>query len=169
MFIKEESFGNKKNKFTQHAEKLTSYIRENIPVLQSLDIKVISLKESEIKISAPLYENRNHYGSAFGGSIATVGIVAGWAILQYKIFEEELPAKLVIQQSNTKYLSAVMEDFHAHTVINPDEWASFKESFYSKGKARLKVTTQIVSGGKIAAKQEGLYVALQSRNNKNDF
>ncbi|MDZ7767274.1 MAG: YiiD C-terminal domain-containing protein [Melioribacteraceae bacterium] len=92
MFIKKEEVSKQTEKFAADAKKLNEYILSNIPILSSVNLSVTDLTEDSIKLSAPLYENRNHYGSAFGGSIATIGIVAGWAILTYKIKEEKVPA-----------------------------------------------------------------------------
>ena len=76
MFVKKDGFPGKYGKYFLSKEVLTEYIVFNIPILNSVGLEVSELTENKIKISAPLFDNRNHYGLAFGGSIATPGIVA---------------------------------------------------------------------------------------------
>ena len=161
MFIKNETFSKQTEKYINDAKTLTAYILDNIPVLNHIKLTVSELSENTIKLTAPLYENRNHYGSAFGGSIATIGIVAGWAILTYKIHEEKVPATLVIKNSHTEYKRPVKDEFSAEVIIKPAEWEQLKSKFAEKGKAGLEVTSRIISRGEICAEQKSVYVCIQ--------
>ena len=161
MFVNEEDYPKKNEKFIGDEEELTQYILNNIPILNSVNLTVEDLSESSIKLSAPLYENRNHYGSAFGGSIATIGIVAGWAILTYKIREEKIPTTLVIKNSHTEYMRPVKENFYAEVRIEPADWENLKTKFTEKGKAGMEVTSRIISNGEICAEQKSVYVCIQ--------
>lgn len=160
MFIKKEEFSNQLDKYTADAKTLTEYILENIPILNYTKIEVTELTENSIKLSAPLYENRNHYGSAFGGSIATIGIVAGWAILTYKIKEEKIPTTLVIKNSHTEYKRPVKDEFYAEVIIENSDWQNLKDKFSEKGKAGMELTSKIISNGEICAEQKSVYVCI---------
>jgi thioesterase domain-containing protein len=161
MFIKNEEFPKKSEKFIGDEEELTQYILENIPILNSVSLSVSDLTENSIKLTAPLYENRNHYGSAFGGSIATVGIVAGWAILTYKIKEEKVPTTLVIKNSHTEYKRPVKDEFYAEVIIDNTDWQKLKNKFSEKGKAGIEVTSKIISNGEICTEQKSVYVCIE--------
>ncbi len=161
MFIKEEEFPKKNEKFVGDEEELTQYILDNIPILNSVKLTVEDLSRNSIKLHAPLHENRNHYGSAFGGSIATIGIVAGWAILTYKIQEEKVPTTLVIKNSHTEYMRPVKDEFYAEVDIEEKDWEALKNKFNSKGKAGMEVTSRIISNGKLCAEQKSVYVCIQ--------
>lgn len=161
MFIKKEEFSVRSEKLVKDAKELTKYILSNIPVLTSVNLTVTELTENSISLTAPLYENRNHYGSAFGGSIATVGIVAGWAILTYKIKEEKVPTTLVIKNSHTEYMRPVKDEFYAEVKIDDENWKTLKNKFAEKGKAGLEVTSRIISNGEICAEQKSIYVCIQ--------
>jgi thioesterase domain-containing protein len=163
MFVKKDGFPGKYGKYFLSKEVLTEYIVSNIPILHSVGLEVSELTENKIKISAPPFDNRNHYGSAFGGSIATLGIVAGWAILTYKIKEENIPATLVIKSSNTEYLLSVKDKFYAEVTIEEPKWESLKTKFAEKNKAGMEVTAEIISEGKVCARQKSVYVCLNSK------
>ena len=158
MFVKNEEFPGKSGK-----EVLSEYIVTNIPILHSVGLDVKVLTENKIKISAPLFDNRNHYGSAFGGSISTLGIVAGWAILTYKIKEERVPTTLVIKNSHTEYILPVTDTFYAEVEVDDNAWETLKTKFTEKGKAGIEVTANIISDGKVCAKQKSVYVCLKPR------
>lgn len=163
MFVKKDGFPGKYGKYFLSKEVLTEYIVSNIPILHSVGLEVSELTENKIKISAPLFDNRNHYGSAFGGSIATLGIVAGWAILIYKIKEENIQATLVIKSSNTEYLLPIKDNFYAEVSIKEIDWEKLKTKFISKQKAGIEVTADIISEGKVCARQKSVYVCLNPK------
>ena len=161
MFINKEEIPGQHGKYFLSKEVLSEYIVTNIPILRSVGLDVSELTNSKIKLSAPLFDNRNHYGSAFGGSIATVGIVAGWAILTYKVKEEKIPTTLVIKSSHTEYLLPVKEDFYAEVEVNEQDWETLKSKFEAKGKAGIEVTAKIISGGNVCAEQKSVYVCIK--------
>lgn len=163
MFIKKEDFSSNYGKYFMSKEVLSEYIVTNIPILRSVGLDVNELLENHIKISAPLVDNKNHYGSAFGGSIATVGIVAGWAILTYKIKEERVPATLVIKSSHTDYIRPVKNNFHAEVTIDEEAWESLKTKFETKGKSGIEVISNIISDGEICAEQKSVYVCIPKK------
>lgn len=160
MFIKKEEVSKQTEKYAADAKKLNEYILSNIPILTSVNLSVTDITENSIKLFAPLYENRNHYGSAFGGSIATIGIVAGWAILTYKIKEEKVPATLVIKSSHTEYKRPVKDEFYAEVKIENNDWENLKTKFTEKGKSGLEVTSRIISNGEVCAEQKSVYVCI---------
>lgn len=164
MFVKNEELSGEHGKIFISKEDLTEYILANIPILHSVGLKVTELTKSKIKISAPLYDNRNHYGSAFGGSIATLGIVAGWAVLTYKIKEEKVPAILVIKNSHTEYIKPITENFDAEVIINNADWESLKSKFALNGKAGIEVTAKIISNGIVCAEQKSVYVCIKPKS-----
>lgn len=163
MFVKKEDFSGKTGKYFLSKEVLSEYIVTNIPILHSVGLDVKVLTENKIKISAPLFDNRNHYGSAFGGSISTLGIVAGWAMLTYKIKEGRVPATLVIKSSHTEYLLPVKDNFHAEVEVDDGDWKTLKTKFTEKGKAGIELTSKIISDGKVCAEQKSVYICLKPR------
>ena len=112
MFIKKENADYNEQKLLEAAE-LKAYIRNNIPLTDFMDFDIDELSNHYIKVSAPIKANGNHYGTAFGGSIATLGILSGWALLQSKMNKERVNAVIVIKQSTTKYIAPGLTDFEA--------------------------------------------------------
>ena len=140
---------------------LQNYFRSNIPVADFMNFKVEDLKPYSVKLSAPLKPNYNHYMTAFGGSIATLGILAGWAILHFKTVEEKIRCVLVIQESNMKYLRPSNNDFEAVSdSLDEKQWDDFKSKLLSDGKAKISMMTNLYSEGKLIATHKGTFVGI---------
>ncbi|RYG68370.1 thioesterase, partial [bacterium] len=69
-----------------------------------MDIHVEVASPARILLSAPLPPNLNHRGTAFGGSISSLAILAGWSWLWVMLRERAVLPELVIQTAKTDYL-----------------------------------------------------------------
>ena len=160
MFVKKETAENGKLKTTK-AEELKSYIRGNIPLTDFMDFNIDELTDYSIIVSVPIKPNGNHYNTAFGGSIATLGILCGWALLHSKMIEEKVNGTIVIKQSNTKYIAPARTDFQASCEdLTFEKWQNFKTDLAQNGKAELTLHSVLISDGNLTAKQESVYVGL---------
>lgn len=141
------------------AEALTRFLRQSIPVLASVELRALVANPQRVVLSAPLAVNRNHHQTAFGGSLALVGIVSGWALLHVALQAEGLKARLVVQKSEIDYRLPVAEDLVAET-LRPDEaWPAFVERLRSRGKARIDLLTRIGAAGADGVQLTGTYAA----------
>ena len=160
MFIKKENVDYRESKLHEAVD-LKTYIRKNIPLTDFMDFNIDELSDYSIKVSVPIEANGNHYGTAFGGSIATLGILSGWALLQSKMNKERINATIVIKQSTTNYITPGLADFEAECAdLSKEKWEEFKTSLLQNGKATLTLHSQLNSKGKLIAKQESIYVGL---------
>lgn len=145
---------------------LEKFIRENVPLTEFMNLTVEELNELSVKVSIPFKPNGNHYGTAFGGSISTLGIVTGWALLHSKVTANNIGCRLAIGQSSTKFIQPAVSDIYAECYLANDEYfKNFAGEISSSGKAHIKLTCEIKSEGKIIAKHEGLYYGLPVKLN----
>jgi thioesterase domain-containing protein len=140
---------------------LEEYIKHNIPLTNFINFHITELSNSSIRITAPLKPNDNHYGTVFGGSLAILGILAGWGLLHFNMLEDNVKGTLVIQEGKMKFLRPALTDFEAVNLdLTPKIWNNFKQEFLEKGRAKIRSKSQLYSEGKIVAIHEGLYVVL---------
>jgi len=162
VFIQKENLIVDKNRLKLKAKELENFIRYNIPMTDYLDISIKELKPYSIIVSAPLKPNGNHYGTVFGGSISTLGIVSCWALLHQKMIDDSIKGVLVIQQSNTEFLKPAREEFEARcSTLDESSWKQFKDDFALKGKAKKTMRSEIYCGEELIAVMEGYYTALR--------
>lgn len=142
-------------------EAINIYLAEHIPVSQALGVSVTMFDAESIRIAAPLTPNLNHRNTAFGGSLSSLGILAGWSIVNFNLLELGLNCRVVIQKSEMEFLHPVDGDFEA-SAKRPETWETFVKTLQRRGKARLELPSEILLKGKIVATHKGLYVAVLS-------
>lgn len=159
MFIQKENASNESLK--KKMIRLEEYIKHNIPLTNFINFHITELTPNSIKISAPLKPNDNHYGTVFGGSLAIMGILAGWGLLHFNMIEDGVKGTLVIQEGKMKFLRPALTDFEAVNLdLTPDVWNNFKDDYLAKGRAKIRIKSQLYSAGKLVAIHEGVYVVL---------
>ena len=89
------------------AAELTDFLRRSIPLTKALDIRVAAAGDGRVRLVAPLEPNLNHHGTAFGGSLATIGILAGWTVLHMSLEDAGLTPSLVVRHVELDYLEPV--------------------------------------------------------------
>ncbi len=92
-------------------EALTEYLHRHIPLTAAMQLRVLHSGDGHIELLAPLSPNRNHRDTAFGGSLATLGIVTGWTLLQQGLLREGVEARVVVQKSECEFLEPVVAEF----------------------------------------------------------
>src|SRR5262247_202907 len=97
--------------------RLERRMHAEIPLTRSIDVRVRRFDGTALTLSAPLAANSNHKGTAFGGSLFSLAVLAGWGLLALKLEERNLHAELVIQDSHVEYLAPVRGDFSARATL----------------------------------------------------
>lgn len=120
------------------------YLYDHIPVTEKMGFEVLDYSAESIRIKAALDININHRFSAFGGSISSLLIMAGWSYLRLLVEEfEEIPT-IVIQNSSVNYYKPIVNDFIAEVEFLPEAaLEKMHKQFHRFGKARLQVKTLI--------------------------
>jgi thioesterase domain-containing protein len=147
------------NPQTSRADALTRFLRDSIPLTHALDVRVTEASEGRVRLVAPLTPNLNHHGTAFGGSLATVGILAGWTLLHMSLEDAGVPASLVVRHVELDYLEPVNGDLIADSVLPLQDWPRFVEVLQRGRRARIDVESTL-RGNADAVRVKASYVAL---------
>lgn len=139
---------------------LTAYLHAHIPVTRSLGAAAVAYDGSRLALAAPLSPNLNHTGTAFGGSLSALAVLAGWALLHLKLRERGVEARLVIQRSVVDFEAPVDGDFTATASLpGPALWERFLLTLERHHRARVRVTTVLSCASGTGARHEGTYAA----------
>ena len=126
-----------------------------------MGIRVLEADPDRVRIGAPLEPNLNHHATAFGGSVAVLATLAGWALVHLRLAAEGLVARTVIQDSSVRYDSPIDRPFEAVSRrVTDASWTRFTRTLARRGKARLRVGVDVESGGLVAARFEGAFVSM---------
>ncbi len=143
------------------AATIEAYLHAHIPLSSAMGLRVTHAGADRVTLCAPLAPNLNHEANAFGGSISALAILAGWTYLYARLAGAADPTRIVIQQSEVRYLRPIQDGFCATAAApSDDEWERFAAALRRRNRARIPIRAAVESRGEHAATFSGLYVAL---------
>ena len=151
------------------AHELETYLHAHIPLAAAMQVSVVSVAPDAVTLSAPLAPNINHRSTAFGGSVSALAILSAWSLVNRRLQDEELHSRLVIQSNRMDYDQPVSAEFTATSSLSdPSAWPQFARMLARKGRSRIRVTSVVTSGGVVAGRFEGEFVAFLFTTNQQD-
>ena len=135
------------------------FLYEQIPLTRAMEVSVESADNDQLTLTAPLAANHNHLGTAFGGSLAALAMLAGYCLLWLEL--DDRTAHLVVSESVLHFRRPVRGELRA-TCHRPKEISAFRSNFVEAGKGRLQLQVEILSEGEVAVVFTGTYVARRS-------
>ena len=141
---------------------MEAYLHEHIPISSAMECRVLRASPAEVLLEAPLTPNLNHRATAFGGSLSALAILAGWAMVHFRLRAEGLEVRTVIRESGVRYDEPVRGPFQALCPAPPaDAWERFVRTLRRRGKGRIRVDVQLSSDGQPVGSYAGTYVAVE--------
>lgn len=142
------------------ARAVNAYLARHVPITRAMGISMRSFGDDGVTMTAPLAPNVNDKGIAFGGSLASILALSGWALTDLLLREAGLEADVLIASAATEYLAPVAGRIVARCPQpQPAELKSFLAAYRLRGKARLKLTATIETKAGAAVIFHGTYVA----------
>jgi thioesterase domain-containing protein len=140
---------------------LEAYLHEHIPLSAAMGVQVVECVGDRVALSAPLPPNRNHRDTAFGGSVVTLAILAGWARVHLGVARAGHSVHTVIQRSSVSYEAPIVSSFQAICEPIPESsWDRLIRSLDRRGRRRVHLDVRIEADGSVVARFRGAYVAL---------
>jgi thioesterase domain-containing protein len=142
------------------ARQVEELFYEKIPITRALGVRVEEYDGRRLVLTAPLGENVNHLGTAFGGSLNALAVLSGYGLLWLELRETE--SHIVIRDSSIHYDRPVRGEIRAVCVRPVEEvLEAFKRQFRQRGKARIVLDATIEDGGITAVRFRGTFVAMR--------
>jgi thioesterase domain-containing protein len=145
---------------TSWRARLAELWEDGIPLATAMSVEIRRLDEQVLEIAAPLGPNRNHMGSAFGGSLQCLATLAGWGVALMAAGEPGAH-HVVIRDARMRFRVPVVGDLVAEAPLpSPGAIAAFRGTLGGQKQARLTVPVIIRgSGSSVAARFVGEFVA----------
>jgi thioesterase domain-containing protein len=141
-------------------EYLQHRIVSEFPLARHLGVVIEVADDAGLVICAPLAANANHKGTAFGGSLFSVAVLAGWAWVTRYLALSDIVADAVIQESTIRYLVPVEGELRA-TLLSPPppQIDKFRKMLQRAGRGRITLTVDIHHEATLAIRFEGIFAA----------
>lgn len=127
---------------------------------QHIAIEVESADDAAVVLRAPLAPNANYKGTAFGGSLYSLAVLAGWAWVTRYLAAQGVSADAVIQESETRFLAPVRGELCARAAAPPAAHIDkFRKMLQRAGRGRIRLSVEIHHGQTLAVLFEGVFAA----------
>ncbi|MFP8965485.1 YiiD C-terminal domain-containing protein [Pokkaliibacter sp. CJK22405] len=138
---------------------------DSIPLTAAMQLEPLVLSERDLSLCAPIEPNVNDKGTGFGGALASVATLAGWALVSVLAERVEPGAfEVVVHKSNLEYQKPVRSSFTAKVGLPEEsELDSFEQKLKERGKAALNLMVHLIADDGIAMLLTGRFVAYRSQ------
>lgn len=141
---------------------LTAFLHEQIPLTHAMGLRAVEASAQRLVLEAPLAPNKNHLGTAFGGALHTLPLLACYSALWMVLREAGIDGHVVVKHSEANYRAPVTGPLRA-VCVRPSAAAGtvFLNDLRRHKKARMELSA-VVEGanGKPAVEFGGSFVAL---------
>ena len=125
-----------------------------------LGIVVDAADDSTVVLRAPLALNANDKGTAFGGSLYSVAVLAGWAWTTRYLAARGLDAEVVIQESNVRFLTPCKGELRARAAAaSAAQIDKLFRMLKRAGRGRIALRVEVGHGSRVFASFDGVFAA----------
>ena len=129
------------------AQALIDYLHRHIPLCRAMQVALGGVGMQGITLTAPLSVNHNDKGGAFGGSLAALCTLSGWAAVSYLCQDAGLDADMLVSESNLRYRKPITEPTLCATAAWPENCELFLAELKAGGHARITVQATACAAG----------------------
>lgn len=143
------------------ASEMEAFLHRQVPLTAAMDVRVRRLDGRGVELSAPLAPNRNHFGAAFGGSIANLALTAAWLLARWQIADRTPAPTVVVAEQRVVYERPITGAFRALAEM-PERasWRELERSLERWGRGRIALAATVEADEGTAARFEGSFVAI---------
>lgn len=143
-------------------QEMTRLLRESIPLCDFMQYEVSSLDEQTITAGAPFEPNRNVHNTGFAGSLYSLCVASGWALVYNRLISSGANGSLVVKEARIRYRKPVTGSIECRGSFDEAFDFPLKEVLEEKGRVYLKVTVEFLSQGELCGSLFGNYVIVSS-------
>jgi len=139
----------------QRATDLVRQVHTEIPLTSALQLSLQSFDGSTLVLCVPLAPNVNDKGTAFAGSITSLGCITGWTLLTLWSEQAFGHCQCAVYDAQFHFSQPLKGDFTA-TVSLPD-MAPLLNSLQRKGKGKVSLDIALADSTGVAARLHARY------------
>jgi thioesterase domain-containing protein len=135
--------------------------RQDIPLLTAMHLSFVSFEDLTLTMDAPLAPNINNKGTAFGGSISSICLFAGWAVATLAFVDNDIHnTEIVVFKTEMTFERPARGHLTANAIIKPDDFEACLSRLKAgdTGRIRLDIEIELFHDDQRCATMQGLYV-----------
>lgn len=145
--------------------RLNDLVATRIPLARAAGIQLHLDPHGQIEARAPLAGNDNPHGSAFGGSLYTTALVAGYGQAWLMLDAAGIDATVVIQHAEADYNRAMHGDLVARVEpVSQRVRNRFLGAIERRGRGRVALTITIADGTSRVFDLRARFAAITARD-----
>ncbi len=139
---------------------LEDYLRHQIPIAETMGFQILKAQTDCVDLFVPLIPNRNHLGTAFGGSTYSMSVLSCYAWLFYQLQIQKLAGHVVIKSGQIKYFSPVNQDFNSVCLAaKAADIEKFLNILKRKNRSQISLQSQVIVNSEVKCEFVGEFVA----------
>ena len=141
---------------------INEYISKYLPGVDACKIKVEKKDNKTLIVNAPLENNHNDRGIAFGGNLYNIALMACWSTMYLECKKRINKPNILTRDGQIRYRhQCVQKNIQAIcNMPNERQWEGFFAHFEKTGKTSLSLSSKIISNNEIAVFFDGVFVLL---------
>jgi thioesterase domain-containing protein len=142
-------------------EKFEAECRRDIPLLTAMELSLANFDDLALTLEAPLAPNINNKGTAFGGSIASIGLFGGWAVATLAFMDHGIDnTEIVVFKNEITFERPARGHLVVKAALDRDGFADCLDKLRAGSDERLRfnVGVDIFHDDQRCATMQGLYV-----------
>ena len=138
------------------ASMVNELIKERIPVMHRLGIRIVEVRDGMIAGTAPLEGNLNYQGSMYAGTLFGLGEALGAVVFAANFDRESFTA--TVKDVQIRYHRPAMTDVRAEASIDANTVERIKREADDVGKAEFALDAELKdTSGVVVATTHGTY------------
>lgn len=118
--------------------------RRDIPLLTAMELSLIDYRDLALTMEAPLAPNINNKGTAFGGSLASIGLFGGWAVATLAFMEHGIDnTEIVVFRNEMTFERPARGHLVIRVTMDPGEFAACLAQLRAGSDERLRFDVDV--------------------------
>jgi thioesterase domain-containing protein len=142
-------------------ERFEAECRRDIPLLTAMELSLTGYDDLVLTMEAPLAPNINNKGTAFGGSLASIGLFGGWAVATLAFMDHGIAnTEIVVFKNEVTFERPARGHLVVEVTLDRNGFAGCLDKLRAGSDERLRfnVGVEIFHDGERCAAMNGLYV-----------
>lgn len=141
--------------------RLADFWSREIPLTNAMQVAIDSWDGECLVLSAALSANRNDKATAFGGSLYSLAVLAGWGLIMLRQWQAGYDSDVYIRRAKVDYVAPVRKKLVATCRLDDlASWTEFTRTLENRGKARLALQPSVAGDEGAAMRLRADFVAV---------